>query len=60
MKPTLTESDGWSREDAALFAFVATERIRYLFQRRKCQSARAALRLQLAALCNAKHLLRSS
>ena len=60
MKPTVTDGDGWSREDAALFAFVATERIRYLFPRRKCPSARAVLRLQLAALCNAKHLLRSS
>ena len=60
IKPTVTEADGWSREDAALFAFVAKERIRYLFPRRSSPSARSTLRLQLAALCNAKHLLRSS
>ena len=57
MKPDVTASDGWGREDAAFFAFIATERIRALFPRRSEPAARAAIRAQLRALCNAKRLL---
>ena len=57
MKPDVTAADEWDREDAAFFAFLATERIRALFPRRSEPAARAAIRAQLRALCNAKRIL---